>query len=174
MFVFASKRCFLFVRLFCPREISKTWYALDQKENLRCLLFQPKRQKKEKKEVPKDKKQDVKEVAVDHEEPASPLKTAEEAGKPQGSYALADMDKTTFDEVRTEAFFSRFMFSYGQVVAAHMMYKRVWLAARGFRRGGGETFNSVYLTELLRVGTFSHVHTSKKKMAAKIYNKICW
>ena len=145
---------------------------MDQKENLLCLLFQPKRQKKEKKEVPKDKKQDVKEVAVDHEEPASPLKTAEEAGKPQGSYALADMDKATFDEVRPEAFFSRFMFSYGQVVAAHMMYKRGCLAARGFRRGGG-TFNSVYLTELLRVGTFSHVHTSKK-MAAKIYNKICW
>lgn len=92
---------------------------MDQKENLLCLLFQPKRQKKEKKEVPKDKKQDVKEVAVDHEEPASPLKTAEEAGKPQGSYALADMDKATFDEVRPEAFFSRFMFSYGQVVAAH-------------------------------------------------------
>ena len=173
MCVLASKRCFLFVRLFCPREISKTWYALDQKENLLCLLFQPKRQKKEKKEVPKDKKQDVKEVAVDHEEPASPLKTAEEAGKPQGSYALADMDKATFDEVRPEAFFSRFMFSYGQVVAAHMMYKRGWLAPRGFRRGGGGTFNSVYLTELLRVGTFSHVHTSKK-MAAKIYNKICW
>lgn len=97
---------------------------MDQKENLLCLLFQPKRQKKEKKEVPKDKKQDVKEVAVDHEEPASPLKTAEEAGKPQGSYALADMDKATFDEVRPEAFFSRFMFSYGQVVDAHMMYKR--------------------------------------------------
>lgn len=173
MCVLTSKRCFLFVRLFCPREISKTWYALDQKENLLCLLFQPKRQKKEKKEVPKDKKQDVKEVAVDHEEPASPLKTAEEAGKPQGSYALADMDKATFDEVRPEAFFSRFMFSYGQVVAAHMMYKRGWLAPRGFRRGGGGTFNSVYLTELLRVGTFSHVHTSKK-MAAKIYNKICW
>ena len=95
---------------------------MDQKENLLCLLFQPKRQKKEKKEVPKDKKQDVKEVAVDHEEPASPLKTAEEAGKPQGSYALADMDKTTFDEVQPESFFSRFMFSYGQVVAAHMMY----------------------------------------------------
>lgn len=105
MCVLASKRCFLFVRLFCPREISKTWYALDQKENLLCPLFQPKRQKKEKKEVPKDKKQDVKEVAVDHEEPASPLKTAEEAGKPQGSYALADMDKTTFDEVRPEAIF---------------------------------------------------------------------
>lgn len=78
---------------------------MDQKENLLCPLFQPKRQKKEKKEVSKDKKQDVKEVAVDHEEPASPVKTAEEAGKPQGSYALADMDKTTFDEVRPEAFF---------------------------------------------------------------------
>ena len=52
--------------------------------------------------MPKDKKQDVKEVAVVHEEPASPVKTAEEAGKPQGSYALADMDKTTFDEARSE------------------------------------------------------------------------
>lgn len=85
---------------------------MDQKENLLCLLFQPKRQKKEKKEVPKDKKQDVKEVAVDHEEPASPLKTAEEAGKPQGSYALADMDKTTFDEVRP-VFVSCFIWSGG-------------------------------------------------------------
>lgn len=54
--------------------------------------------------MPKDKKQDVKEVAV-HEEPASPVKTAEEAGKPQGSYALADMDKTTFDEARSEFLF---------------------------------------------------------------------
>ena len=134
---------------------------MDQKENLLCLLFQPKRQKKEKKEVPKDKKQDVKEVAVDHEEPASPLKTAEEAGKPQGSYALADMDKTTFDEVRP-VFVSCFIWSGGS--RTHDVH---------LGGGGGGTFNSVYFTELLRVGTFSHVHTSKK-MAAKIYNKICW
>ena len=51
----------------------------------------------------KEKKQDVKE-AVDHEEPASPAKEdiskpSKEEGKPRGSYALADMDKATFDEV---------------------------------------------------------------------------
>lgn len=148
---------------------------MDQKENLLCLLFQPKRQKKEKKEVPKDKKQDVKEVAVDHEEPASPLKTAEEAGKPQGSYALADMDKTTFDEVRPEAFFfSFYVFIWSGGSRTHDVQTRL-ISTEGFSEGGGGggTFNSVYLTELLRVGTFSHVHTSKK-MAAKIYNKICW
>ena len=140
MCVLASKRCFLFVRLFCPREVSKTWYALDQKENRLCLLFQPKRQKKEKKEVPKDKKQDVKEVAVDHEEPASPLKTAEEAGKPQGSYALADMDKTTFDEVRPEAFFfSFYVFIWSGGSRTHDVQTRL-ISTEGFSEGGWGDF----------------------------------
>ena len=109
---------------------------MDQKENLLCLLFQPKRQKKEKKEVPKDKKQDVKEVAVDHEEPASPLKTAEEAGKPQGSYALADMDKTTFDEVRPEAFFfSFYVFIWSGGSRTHDVQTRL-ISTEGFSEGG--------------------------------------
>lgn len=110
---------------------------MDQKENLLCLLFQPKRQKKEKKEVSKDKKQDVKEVAVDHEEPASPLKTAEEAGKPQGSYALADMDKTTFDEVRREAcFFSFYVFIRSGGSRTHDVQTRL-ISSEGFSEGGG-------------------------------------
>ena len=54
--------------------------------------------------MPKEKKEDVKEVVV-HEEPASPGKeedsrTGKEDDKPRGSYALADMDKATFDAVR--------------------------------------------------------------------------
>ena len=63
------------------------------------IFVQPKRQKKEKKEVPKEKKQDVKEVVV-HEEPVSPAKSAHDDVKPHGSYELADMDKATFDAVR--------------------------------------------------------------------------
>ena len=65
--------------------------------------MKPKRPKKEKKEVSKEKKQEPKEVIVP-EEPSSPQieeesKTVKEDAKPKGSYALADMEKATFDAV---------------------------------------------------------------------------
>ena len=67
-------------------------------------------------------------------------------------------------------FVSCFIWSGGS--RTHDVQMRL-ISSEGFSEGAGGTFNTVYLTELLRVGTFSHVHTSKK-MAAKIYNKICW
>ena len=65
--------------------------------------MKPKRPKKEKKEAVKEKKQEPKEVIVP-EEPSSPQieeesKTVKEDAKPKGSYALADMEKATFDAV---------------------------------------------------------------------------
>ena len=67
-------------------------------------------------------------------------------------------------------FFSFYVFIWSGGSRTHDVQTRL-ISSEGFSGGGG-TFNSVYLTELLRVGTFSHVHTPKK-MAAKIYNKIC-
>ena len=72
---------------------------------MRCYVIpiQPKRPKKEKKEVPKEKKQESKESIVP-EEPSSPQieeesKSVKDDVKPKGSYALADMEKATFDAV---------------------------------------------------------------------------
>lgn len=53
--------------------------------------------------MPKENKQEVKEADV-HDQPPSPVKedssgASKEDGKPQVSYALADMDKATFDAV---------------------------------------------------------------------------
>ena len=80
------------------------WILSPLIKSILCLiLFQPKRPKKEKKELPKEKKQEVKEADV-HDQPPSPVKedssgASKEDGKPQVSYALADMDKATFDAV---------------------------------------------------------------------------
>jgi len=65
--------------------------------------LQPKRPKKEKKEVSKEKKPEPKEAIIT-DEPSSPQieeenKTVKDDTKPKGSYALADMEKATFDAV---------------------------------------------------------------------------
>lgn len=65
--------------------------------------LQPKRQKKDKKEVIKEKKPEIKD-SVFQEEPPTPEKDTEDKeskddGKPKSSYALDDMEKATFEAV---------------------------------------------------------------------------
>ena len=71
-----------------------------------CVIFsQPKRQKKEKKETVAEKKPETMEVSIAEKSPVSPTGDdmageGKDDDKPRGTYALADMDKATFDEVR--------------------------------------------------------------------------
>lgn len=73
-----------------------------KKENGKEEGDKPKRQKKEKKETPTEKKQEVKEAPAHEKPPPSPTRDdiAGDDDKPRGSYALADMDKATFDECK--------------------------------------------------------------------------
>ncbi|KAJ7384591.1 transcriptional regulator [Desmophyllum pertusum] len=71
----------------------------DEGEKLVYSFVDKRPTKKEKKEASKEKKQEIKESIV-QEEPPSPQNeedSKEDGAKPKGSYALADMEKATFD-----------------------------------------------------------------------------